>query len=254
MSIPWGVENPRDSLFGKASAAIAPVLAPAEFGDWETAGALVTGFVAKEVVVGTMNQIYVGGAEEEEAEEPTTFLQDLGGIATGFWNATVDTVKMTVSIIPGVNLVGEEEEEAALTTALQGAFTPLSALAFTVFVLLYIPCMVAVATQRQEYGIKWTAFSAAYLTGLGWVVRDPHLSGWTTARVLRMLMHLLSQIADGNTLSRSELSRRLKISNELLEQMLLDLCGSATSSPSMTRVPRVRVSVLTAHSAASAPP
>jgi len=51
-------------------------------------------------------------------------------------------------------------------------------------------------------------------------------------------MHLLSQIADGNTLSRSELSRRLKISNELLEQMLLDLCGSATSSPSMTRVPR----------------
>lgn len=219
------MENPRDSLFGKASAAIAPVLAPAEFGDWETAGALVTGFVAKEVVVGTMNQIYVGGAEEEEAEEPTTFLQDLGGIATGFWNATVDTVKMTVSIIPGVNLVGEEEEEeeTALTTALQGAFTPLSALAFTVFVLLYIPCMVAVAAQRQEYGIKWTAFSAAYLTGLGWVVRDPHLSGWTTARVLRMLMHLLSQIADGNTLSRSELSRRLKISNELLEQMLLDL-------------------------------
>ncbi|MCK4355985.1 ferrous iron transporter B, partial [Candidatus Bipolaricaulota bacterium] len=172
MSIPWGVENPRDSLFGKASAAIAPVLAPAGFGDWEATGALVTGFVAKEVVVGTMNQIYVGGAEEEEAKEPTTFLQDLGGIATGFWDATVDTVKMTVSIIPGVNLMGEEEEEedTALTTALQGAFTPLSALAFTVFVLLYIPCMVAVAAQRQEYGIKWTVFSAAYLTGLGWVV------------------------------------------------------------------------------------
>ena len=172
MSIPWGVENPRDSLFGKASAAIAPVLAPAGFGDWEATGALVAGFIAKEVVVGTMNQIYVGGAEEEEAEEPTTFLQDLGGIATGFWDATVDTVKMTVSIIPGVNLMGEEEEEedTALTTALQGAFTPLSALAFTVFVLLYIPCMVAVAAQRQEYGIKWTVFSAAYLTGLGWVV------------------------------------------------------------------------------------
>jgi adenine-specific DNA glycosylase len=38
-----------------------------------------------------------------------------------------------------------------------------------------------------------------------------------------MLMHLLSQIADGNTLSHTELSRRLNISNELLEQMLLDL-------------------------------
>jgi ferrous iron transport protein B len=172
MSIPWGVENPRDSLFGKASAAIAPVLAPAGFGDWEAAGALVTGFVAKEVVVGTMNQIYVGGTKEEEAEEPTTFLQDLGGITTGFWNATVDTVKMTASIIPGVNLIGEEEEEedTALTAALQGAFTPLSAIAFAVFVLLYIPCMVAVAAQRQEYGSKWTVFSALYLTTLGWVV------------------------------------------------------------------------------------
>jgi predicted transcriptional regulator len=38
-----------------------------------------------------------------------------------------------------------------------------------------------------------------------------------------MLMHLLSQIANGNTLSHTELSRRLNISNELLEQMLLDL-------------------------------
>ena len=38
-----------------------------------------------------------------------------------------------------------------------------------------------------------------------------------------MLMHLLLQIADGGNLSRSELSRRLNIRNELSEQMLLDL-------------------------------
>jgi len=172
MSIPWGVEEPRDSLFGKASAAIAPVLAPAGFGDWEAAGSLVTGFVAKEVVVGTMSQIYVGEAEEEEAEEPTTFFQDLGEIVVGFWNATVDTVKMTISLIPGVNLMGEgeEEEDTALIEALQEDFTPLSAVAFNVFVLLYIPCMVAVAAQRHEYGNKWMLFNAVYLTALGWVV------------------------------------------------------------------------------------
>ena len=38
-----------------------------------------------------------------------------------------------------------------------------------------------------------------------------------------MLMQLLSQIADGNTLSHTELSRRLNINNELLKQMILDL-------------------------------
>jgi len=172
MSIPWGVQNPRDSLFGQASAAIAPVLAPAGFGDWQAAGSLVTGFVAKEVVVGTMSQIYVGGAEEEEAEEPTTFFQDLGEIVVGFWDATVDTVKMTISLIPGVNLMGEEEEEedTALVSALQANFTPLAAVSFCVFVLLYIPCMVAVAAQRAEYGTKWALFNAVYLTALGWVV------------------------------------------------------------------------------------
>jgi len=172
MSIPWGVEEPRDSLFGKASAAIAPVLAPAGFGNWEAAGSLVTGFVAKEVGVGTMSQIYVGEAEEEEAEEPTTFFQDLGEIVVGFVEATVDTVRMTLSIIPGVDLMGEEEEaeDTALIEALRENFTPLQAVAFNVFVLLYIPCMVAVAAQRHEFGTKWALFNAVYLTALGWVV------------------------------------------------------------------------------------
>jgi len=36
--------------------------------------------------------------------------------------------------------------------------------------LLYIPCMVVVAAQRHEYGTRWTLFSAAYLTALGWGV------------------------------------------------------------------------------------
>ena len=172
MSIPWGVENPKDSLFGKASAAIAPILAPAGFDNWEAAGSLVTGFVAKEVVVGTMSQIYVGGAGEEAAEEPTTFLQDLGEIVLSFWNATVDTVKATISLIPGVDLMGEEaeEEDTALMEALRESFTPLQAVAFCVFVLLYIPCMVAVAAQRHEYGTRWMLFNAAYLTALGWIV------------------------------------------------------------------------------------
>ena len=172
MNIPWGVENPRDSLFGMTSAAVAPILAPAGFGDWQAAGSLVTGFVAKEVVVGTMSQIYVGEAEEEEAEEPSMFFQDVGEIVVSFWDATVDTVKMTISLIPGVDLMGEgeEEEDTALVEALRKNFTPLQAVAFNVFVLLYIPCMVAVAAQLHEYGSKWTLFNAVYLTVLGWVV------------------------------------------------------------------------------------
>ena len=170
LNIPWGTEM-ENSLFAKVSGAIAPVLAPMGSGNWEAAGSLVTGFVAKEVVVGTMGEIYVGGAEEEEAEEPTTFFQDLGEIVVGFWEATVDTVKSIISIIPGVDLLGEEEEEeTALIQAVRARFTPLQAVAFNVFVLLYIPCMVAVAAFRSEFGTKWMLFNAGYLTALGWIV------------------------------------------------------------------------------------
>ena len=192
MSMPWGVEHPRDSYFGKVSAAIAPVFAPAGFGTWEASGSLITGFVAKEVVVGTMSQIYAGSepaeaeavtesespkasaaVEAEEAEATPTFFEDVGEIITSFFNATVDFVKSVVSIIPGINLMGEEEpeeEDTVLTSGLQGTFTPLSALSFMVFVLLYTPCMVAVAAQRAEFGTKWMLFGAGYLLVVAWIV------------------------------------------------------------------------------------
>jgi ferrous iron transport protein B len=160
-----------DSLFAGVAGMVAPIFKPAGFGTWEASGSLVTGFIAKEVVVGTMSQIYVGGEGAEEVAEPTTFFEDLGEIVTGFVGATIDTVKAAISIIPGVDMMGggEEGEDTALITALQQNFTTRQAVAFNVFVLLYVPCMVAVAAQRQEYGTRWTLFNAAYLTGLGWI-------------------------------------------------------------------------------------
>ena len=160
-----------ESLFAGVAGLIAPIFKPAGFGTWEASGSLVTGFVAKEIVVGTMSQIYVGGEVADGTAAPTTFWHDLGEIVTSFVNATVDTVKTAISIIPGVNLLGveEEKEDTALMTALQQTFTPLEAVAFNVFVLLYVPCMSAVAAQRQEYGVRWMLLNAVYLTGLGWI-------------------------------------------------------------------------------------
>jgi ferrous iron transport protein B len=174
MNLPWGVESPRDSVFGRVSAAVAPVFAPAGFANWEATGSLVTGLIAKEVVVGTMSQIYVGAAEEAVEEEAVPTLgQELGGIVVGFGQAAWDTVKATVSLIPGIDLMGAEEaeeEDTALTTALQAAYTPLQAVSFTLFVLLYIPCVAALGAAKQEFGTRWMLLSAGYLTVLGWVV------------------------------------------------------------------------------------
>src|SRR5215208_4558137 len=105
LNLPWGVVDQRDSYFGKFSGAIAPVFAPLGFGNWETGGALVSGFMAKEIVVSTLSQIYLGDIEPEPVE-PTTFAEDLTSIGKGFVNAGIRSGKILLSILPGVNLVG----------------------------------------------------------------------------------------------------------------------------------------------------
>jgi ferrous iron transport protein B len=176
---------PEDSVFATVSNVLSPVFAPAGFGDWQASGSLITGFIAKEVIIGTMSQIYVGEevAAEEEAPPPT-FVEDATGIVTSFAAATVLTaqevvniVPRTVNIVPGVNMAeadflgsaDEEESTTELEAALQVAFTPLAAVAFSVFVLLYTPCMVAIAALRHEFGTRFTLYQVAYTLGVAWL-------------------------------------------------------------------------------------
>ena len=171
LNLPWGVTDQRNSYFGKVSSAISPVFIPLGFGSWETGGALVSGFMAKEIVVSTMSQIYLGG-EVFAPAEPTTFSEDLIGIGTGFVDATISSGRILLSIIPGVNFVGEEteREDTALSLALRARFTPLSALSLLIFVLLYVPCVATLGAIKHEFGTSWALTSAVYQTVVAWVV------------------------------------------------------------------------------------
>ena len=58
-SLPWGVEYASaGSVIGKIGSFIAPVFAPAGFGQWQAAISLLFGSLAKEVIVGTMGAIF----------------------------------------------------------------------------------------------------------------------------------------------------------------------------------------------------
>lgn len=165
-----------NSVFATVSEAVSPALAPLGFGSWEASASLITGFVAKEVVVSTMSQTY-GIDEAEEAGEPTTFGQDLAEIGTSFVAATGDTIK-SIPLIVGINLFDDEaENQSELMTAVANGFETtsgghgaLAALAFMVFVLIYTPCMVAVAAERQELGTKWMWTSVIGQLVLAWLM------------------------------------------------------------------------------------
>ncbi|MBN1536348.1 MAG: ferrous iron transport protein B [Anaerolineales bacterium] len=167
-----------NSAFAGFSRILAPVFKPAGFGSWEASGSIITGFVAKEVVVSTMSQVYDVEAEEEGAEEPTTILEDIGSILSSFVQSTIDTVK-SIPLMVGINLFEDEGEEdlTGLMVAIQDGFTKssnghgmLAGLAFMIFTLLYTPCMVAVAAERQEFGTKWMWVSIIGQFLLAWIV------------------------------------------------------------------------------------
>lgn len=172
LNLPWGVENTKDSYLGKMGQVSAPVLRPLGFGDWKAASSLFSGLIAKEIVVGTMGQIYAAETEIVVEEKPPTFTEDVVEIGTSFLNAGKESVLSVASGFGIASISAEEDpEQGGLKASVSKAFTPLSSLAFMAFVLLYMPCVIVLAAMRQEFMTwKWVGVSFAYQTALAWTV------------------------------------------------------------------------------------
>jgi ferrous iron transport protein B len=91
----------------------------------------------------------------------------------GEWQPTVALIagvmakEAVVSTLGVLYAAGEE----GLTNVLRTTFTPLSAYAFMVMSLIYIPCAATVAVIRRETrSWRWTLFAAGYTIILGWLV------------------------------------------------------------------------------------
>jgi len=167
-----------ESAFGRLSTIVAPVLRPLGFGSWQASGALISGLVAKEVVISTLAQSYRIDDQPAATGPAPTFFEDLAEIGASFAAAVGDTLRAIPSLI-GINLSGEEEEQpsAGVSAALQASFevssgghAALAGLAFMVFVLLYTPCMAAIAAERQELGTRWMWLSVGGQLLLAWLV------------------------------------------------------------------------------------
>lgn len=164
-SLPVGVEYAsQDSITGQIGTTLAPVFAPLGFGEWQATVAIIYGFMAKEVVVSTFGILYGIG-------------EDSGGEATAEEAAPDEQVSSETSEGSSIEAAPAGEEEAApeedpgFIAVMQELFTPLSAYAYMVFVLLYIPCLATLATIRRETNSwKWPGFAAVYTFGVAYVV------------------------------------------------------------------------------------
>jgi ferrous iron transport protein B len=173
LNVPLGTTSLEESVFGRTSAAIAPVFEPAGFGTWQASASLMSGLVAKEVVVSTMAEIYLGSPLDTLDPNPR-FGEQLAGIGYGFIAASADAGREVLeTLTPGVRLFPAAAEgqvrETALGAVLSNVFTPVAGLAFLVYVLLYVPCIATLSVIRSEFGARWALFSALYQSGIAWV-------------------------------------------------------------------------------------
>lgn len=73
-------------------------------------------------------------------------------------------------VVESLGVIFSVQGDAAMTAALLSTISPLSAVAFLVFVLLYTPCIAAVGTIWKETGsAKWPILSVAYQIILAYV-------------------------------------------------------------------------------------
>lgn len=130
---PSGLTDINNSFGAMIGKAVAPIFRPLGFGNWPAALSLLTGILAKEVVISNMAIVYGLGDSVAEAA--------LEGSVQGF------------------------------ATTLNSAFTQVSAYAFMVFVLLYTPCVAAIAAVKREMNsYKWMWFQVFYQFGVAWSI------------------------------------------------------------------------------------
>lgn len=156
-NIPFGAKK-EDSILGKFSKDIAVIFEPLGFGTWQATTSLFAGFVAKEIVLSTMGNVYIG--EIIEKEDKTISVEEfLGDTIKGFFGSFV-SVAESIGEKFGLIKKDKEENQEHLMKVIESKFTPASAYSFLVFLLLYTPCLATVFAIRQELGsTKWMFIS-----------------------------------------------------------------------------------------------
>ncbi len=171
-SLPVGVEyGSQESVTGQIGTVLSPIFAPLGFGEWQATVAIIYGFLAKEVVVSTFGTLYgIGGdsgGDEASAEEAPAAESAPAEQASNETPAEASSAESAAA---------EEEETApeedsGFIAVMQELFTPLSAYAYMVFVLLYIPCLATLAViKRETNSWKWPTFAAVYTFVVAYVV------------------------------------------------------------------------------------
>jgi ferrous iron transport protein B len=183
----FGNEDGGKSVLAAVSRGITPVFTPMglEKDNWPATVGLITGVFAKEAIVGTMNSLYgqIGAMENQASaseidgkfslrSSAADALRSIPESFSGVFGALKDPLG-TALIGEGEEVVSEEIGASAGTfAALRKSFGNdwARAYAYLLFVLVYFPCIAAMAAIVREIGLKIGILAVVYLTVLAWSI------------------------------------------------------------------------------------
>lgn len=137
-----------ESFLASTAGIIAPIFKPLGFGEWRPTVGVVTGWIAKEMVVVSFAQLYEEDISPEYlekyfAEMSVEELEELG-FEGGTYNSE-DAFDIYAEVV-----LFEGADKDALPTMRQDIKTPQAAYAYMMFNLLCMPCFAAVGAMKRE--------------------------------------------------------------------------------------------------------
>jgi ferrous iron transport protein B len=192
----YGNEDTDKSVLSAVGKGITPAFAPMGISgeNWPAAVGIFTGIFAKEAVVGTLDALFSqmdAGTEDGKEEEPFDLL---GGIGKAFSTIPaklaeladffLDPLGISIGDVSSIETAAEEQEvnPATFGSMVRLFDGKIGAFAYLLLVLLYIPCVAAIAAIYRETNLRWTLFACAWNAGLAYAAATLFYQAATIAR------------------------------------------------------------------------
>lgn len=158
------VSTINDSALATVSRQLTPLLNPigVENDNWQATVGLVTGAMAKEVVIGTLNTLYTAEALHQETfdAENYSLLAELKAAVAETWDGVKSTFRLSVLFHPLDASKGDGEMAGGAMGVMHSKFgSDIAAYSYLIFVLLYVPCVSVMGAVTRESSTRWMLFS-----------------------------------------------------------------------------------------------
>jgi ferrous iron transport protein B len=166
------IDGSRSSLLSEVGKTMTPIFEPmgVKQDNWPATVGLLTGVLAKEVVVGTLNTLYTQGQQEnlESENKNLNFKQELSSAA---YQTIINFKNMSWSSFANPFTANEADghmDRPTMGTMVTSFGSTSAAFAYLLFVLLYVPCVATIGAMAREGGKGWAWLSVLWSTALAY--------------------------------------------------------------------------------------